>query len=570
MSKKFITWFKVFGIFLVFMWVCTIVSRSIYVSNLPFVKTEKPTSKYIEHIVSVDGIVIGGSEVAVNTLSGLRVEKIDVSLGDIVSKGNVLFTIDLVDLQDIIDEKESELVKLQLQLADTNFNNILDEQKKEISVLWAKEDYDSADSDTALAVERAQENVTKAENELAKHLSTTVPYTSDEDREKTWNEYNSWKQNYYDVQDKITEKQKEIEELEENLKDINDEINNTNTNISDKNSADKEDENSESESDKIPENETLTDDNLESDIKNEIKQAGTELENLQKEFTNLERNPISQPDYTLEETEYDVWQSKKSSLEDALHSAKQSLEDAQRARTSTLRQKQRDIASAEVYSNASSSDMIYEIQISDMEKEIAALQAIKNSNGKITAPNDGYISNISVSTGSRTTDSPSIILNDMSADCKFSCSITTEQSKYIHLNDTLELTLNGNQKSKATIDYYTQNSQGGYDITCKLEDVTAQIGTSVTAQRTVQGDLHSLTVPIDAIHEENNATYIYTLNEKSSILGNEYYAEKIKVQISDKNDTYAAIESGVINSDTEVIIYSSKELEQGEVVRNTQ
>jgi multidrug efflux pump subunit AcrA (membrane-fusion protein) len=557
MSKKFITWFKVFGIFLVFMWVCTIVSRSIYVSNLPFVKTEKPTSKYIEHIVSVDGIVIGGSEVAVNTLSGLRVEKIDVSLGDIVSKGNVLFTIDLVDLQDIIDGKESELVKLQLQLADTNFNNILDEQKKEIAVLWAKEDYESADSDTALAVERAQESVTKAETELAKHLSTTAPYTSDEDREKAWNEYNSWKQSYYDVQDKITEKQREIEELEENLKDITDEINNTNINVSDKNSTDKEDE-------------TLTDDNLESDIKNEIKQANTELENLQKELTNLERNPISQPDYTLEETEYDTWQSKKSSLEDALHSAKQSLEDAERARTSTLRQKQRDIASAEVYSNASSSDMIYEIQISDMEKEISALQAIKNSNGKITAPNDGYISSISVSTGSRTTDSPSIILNDMSADCKFSCSITTEQSKYIHLNDTLELTLNGNQKSKVTIDYYTQNSQGGYNITCKLEDVTAQIGTSVTAQRTVQGDLHSLTVPIDAIHEENNATYIYTLNEKSSILGNEYYAEKIKVQISDKNDTYAAIESGVISSDTEVIIYSSKELEQGEVVRNTQ
>jgi multidrug efflux pump subunit AcrA (membrane-fusion protein) len=538
MSKKFITWFKVFGIFLVFMWVCTIISRSIYVSNLPFVKTEKPTSKYIEHIVSVDGIVIGGSEVAVNTLSGLRVEKINVSVGDSVNEGDVLFTVDLDDLQDIIDEKESELTKLQLQLADTNFNNILDEQKKEIAVLWAKEDYESADSDTALAVERAQESVTKAETELAKHLSTTAPYTSDEDREKAWNEYNSWKQSYYDMQDKITEKQREIEELEENLKDIIDE--------------------------------TLTDDNLESDIKNEIKQADTELENLQKELTNLERNPISQPDYTLEETEYDTWQSKKSSLEDAIHSAKQSLEDAQRARTSTLRQKQRDIASAEVYSNASSSDMIYEIQISDMEKEISALKAIKNSNGKITAPNDGYISNISVSTGSRTTDSPAIILNDMSADCKFSCSITTEQSKYIHLNDTLELTLNGNQKSKATIDYYTHNSQGGYDITCKLKDVTTQIGTSVTAQRTVQGDLHSLTVPIDAIHEENNATYLYILNEKSGILGSEYYVEKIKVQVSDKNDTYAAIESGVISSDTEVIIYSSKELEQGEVVRNTQ
>jgi hypothetical protein len=487
-----------------------------------------------------------------------------------------------------------------LQLADTNFNNILEEQKREIAVLWAKEDYESADSDTALAVERAQESVSKAETELAKHLSTNAPYTSDEDKEKAWNEYNSWKQSYYDVQDKITEKQREIEELEENLKDINDETTNTNTNISNKNSTDKEDENSESESDKISDdesnnnsnienaheieteninnnvnnidnlnlnNETLTSNISANDIQNAIKQANTELENLQKELTNLERNPISQPDYTLEETEYDTWQSKKSSLEDTLHSVKQSLEDAERTRASTLRQKQRDIASAEVYSSANSSDKIYEIQISDMEKEIDALQAIKNSNGKITAPNDGYISSISVSIGSRTTDSPAIILNDISADCKFSCSITTDQSKYIHLGDTLELTINGNQTTKITVDYLSQNSQGGYDITCKLGDINAQIGTSLTAIRTVQGDLQMLTIPIDAIHEENNATYIYTLNEKSSILGNEYYAEKIKVQISDKNDTYAAIESGVISSDTDVIIYSSNELEQGKVVR---
>jgi hypothetical protein len=155
----------------------------------------------------------------------------------------------------------------------------------------------------------------------------------------------------------------------------------------------------------------------------------------------------------------------------------------------------------------------------------------------------------------------------MSSDCKFSCTITTDQSKYIHLGDTLELTINGNQTSKITVDYFSQNTQGGYDITSKLDNITAQIGTSATAIRTVQGELHSLTVPIDAIHEENNATYIYTLNEKSSILGNEYYAEKIKVQISDKNDTYAAIESGVISIDTNIIIYSSNELEQGEIVR---
>lgn len=83
----------------------------------------------------------------------------------------------------------------------------------------------------------------------------------------------------------------------------------------------------------------------------------------------------------------------------------------------------------------------------------------------------------------------------------------------------------------------------------------------------MQGEYHDLTLPVEAVYGENGAYYIYTLNEKEGILGSEYYVEKIKVQVKDKNDRYAAIELGTISADTKVITYSTKELKQGQSVR---
>jgi hypothetical protein len=281
----------------------------------------------------------------------------------------------------------------------------------------------------------------------------------------------------------------------------------------------------------------------------------------------LDRNPVSQPDYTSEESEYDAWQSKKSSLEDTVQAAKQSLEDVTRTRESTLRQKKRDIASAEVLSNADSTNQVYELEISEIQRKIAALQEIKNENGNITAKNEGYVSNVQILTGGRTADSAAILLIDETSNWQFSFSISSEQAKFIHLNDTLKLTLNGQPEMEVTADYLDSNSQGGYNILCQIPKGNGYPGTSGNIKKVVQGQLQTLTVPIDALHVEQNATYVYTLNERAGILGNEYYVEKLKVQVADKNDIYAAIESGVISKDTEIIIYSGKELEQGEVVR---
>ncbi len=660
-------WIKIFLAFLAFVWLCTIISKSIYVSGLPRVRTDTASKKYVEHVVRTDGIVTAGGEIAVNTQAGLRVDKIFVQQGDEVQAGDVLFTIDTADLAELVSAKETELSKLECNLSDWQVNAVIDAQQKEVAILWAKEDYETADKETAVAKERAKEALEKAEAALGRHLADTVPYTADNARREAWDAYHDWVNKGYSISDKIAAKEREIQDLEEQLaelenrtgkNDVKDmetdgqakvlsgaagglaedsggentadnaneaggdtEGNTVGTENSDTDvhtgNHDEEtntgdiDQDSETNNVEIDE-ESNTDDtgstdteidntgntdgphtgNEGSDINqpapvikehqsqntadeekrvellNKIKKANQELLALRDQLTKHDRDAVTQPDYSAEEAEYDAWQNTKLTLEENVQHAKESYQDASYTREVTLRQKLREIASAETTSRADSTAALCELDIKQVQKQIERLRAVSQQKGEIKAEQDGIVSKIQIEVGSRTSDTAALLLTDPLRPCQFKFSITKEEGKYVHLNDTVEVKLNGQSKAtEITVGYFTENTQGGYDILCMLPEHMGQPGLSGTVQKSVQGEIQELTLPVEAVFEETGTFYIYTLNEKEGILGSEYYAEKIKVQIKDRNDRYAAIESGTISNDTKVITYATEELKQGQSVR---
>lgn len=655
-------WMKIFLIFLVFVWICTIISKSIYVSGLPMVKTDTASKKYVEHLVKTDGIVTAGGEIAVNTQAGLRVDKIYVRQGDAVKAGDVLFTIDTADIAELVSAKETELSKLQCNLSDWQVNAVIDAQKKEVAILWAKEDYETADKETAVAKERAKEALEKAEAALGKHLADTVPYTADTARRNAWDAYHDWVNKGYSIADKITAKEREIQDLEEQLAalekrigkeaaaekagqsdgektisgsagsgktisgnvpegadDTNnsgtdsgstsadsstddtdntgtetgnpdadsntgstDSIDNTetgnpdaedssigaeSTNTGADNDADT-DAGDSSQNAKENQSPNPADEEKRTELINKMKQANEELLALRDQLTKHEREAVAQPDYSAEEAEYDAWQNTKLTLEENVQHAKESYNDASYTREVTLRQKLREIANAETTSRADSTAVLYELDIKQAQKQIERFHAIKQQKGEIKAENDGIVSRIQIEVGGRTSDTAALLLTDAQRPCQFKFSITKEEGKYVHLNDTVEVKLNGQSSPMdITVDYFTENTQGGYDLLCMLPENVGQPGLSGTVQKSVQGEYHDLVLPVEAVYEETGVFYVYTLNEKEGILGSEYYAEKIKVQIKDRNDRYAAIESGTISADTRIITYSTEELKQGQSVR---
>lgn len=660
-------WIKIFLAFLAFVWLCTIISKSIYVSGLPRVRTDTASKKYVEHVVRTDGIVTAGGEIAVNTQAGLRVDKIFVQQGDEVQAGDVLFTIDTADLAELVSAKETELSKLECNLSDWQVNAVIDAQQKEVAILWAKEDYETADKETAVAKERAKEALEKAEAALGRHLADTVPYTADNARREAWDAYHDWVNKGYSISDKIAAKEREIQDLEEQLAELenrtgkndvkdmetdgqakvlsgaagglaedsggentadnaneaggdtegntvgtensdtdvhtgnHDEETNTGdidqdtetnnveideeSNTDDTGSTDTEIDNTGNTdgphtgnegSDinqpapviKEHQSQNTADEEKRVELLNKIKKANQELLALRDQLTKHERDAVTQPDYSAEEAEYDAWQNTKLTLEENVQHAKESYQDASYTREVTLRQKLREIASAETTSRADSTAALYELDIKQARQQIERLRAVSQQKGEIRAEQDGIVSKIQIEVGSRTSDTAALLLTDPLRPCQFKFSITKEEGKYVHLNDTVEVKLNGQSKAtEITVDYFTENTQGGYDILCMLPEHMGQPGLSGTVQKSVQGEIQELTLPVEAVFEETGTFYIYTLNEKEGILGSEYYAEKIKVQIKDRNDRYAAIESGTISNDTKVITYATEELKQGQSVR---
>ncbi|MDE6220753.1 MAG: hypothetical protein K2G51_10075, partial [Lachnospiraceae bacterium] len=333
------------------------------------------------------------------------------------------------------------------------------------------------------------------------------------------------------------------------------ENNESNTNIDNDTKAASEDSN------QNPTNENSTE---RAELQNKIKKANEELLALQDELTRHDRNAVEQPDYSAEELKFDEWQNTRLALEANVQKAKENYSDVSYNREVTLRQKMRDIASAQVTTRADSTAAIYELDMKQIQTEIAGLYSLQKQKGEIKAENDGIISKIQVEVGGRTSDMAAILMTDTQRPCQFKFSITKEQGKYVHLNDTVSLKLNGQSDREVTVDYFTENMQGGYDLICMLPEGVGKPGLSGSIQKSVQGEYHELTLPVDAVFEETNGSFIYTINEKEGILGSEYYAERIKVQIKDKNDRYVALESGTISADTKVITYTTKELKQGE------
>lgn len=163
-KKRIVT---AFCVFLGFMWLCTVISKSIYASRLPIVATESIEQKYVEHIVEVEGIVVAGDKNPVTALSGLRVNKLMVQVGDRVEEGDVIFTVDMEDLDEIMEEKQAAISKLQVQINTIVQNKELARQQKELEEQRAREDYDAIARRENTLVGRAENEYSKIEDEMS-------------------------------------------------------------------------------------------------------------------------------------------------------------------------------------------------------------------------------------------------------------------------------------------------------------------------------------------------------------------------------------------------------------------
>ena len=417
--------------FLVFMIVCTVISKSVYAYRLPMVSTCRAEAKYIEHKVEVEGIVVAGGEKTVTYLPGVRIDSILAHEGERVEEGEVLMQVDLADLKELMEEKKNEISKLSLQINAILDNQEIAHQKKELELARAREDYDITSRIEDTQVGRALESYVRAE-----------------------------------------------EDFEED--------------------------------------------------------GGDEA------------------------------------LRDALQSAAYGEADAKARRDEAVKQAERAVEDLLLPEEVTAELERAQLDRAALSMEMQEYQKVLDSQGTITAPYAGVVTEILVRPGERVPDTAVLLLSDENLPCQLKVTLDQEQKKYIGLGDQILVELEGRSRAlEEEIAYLAESRSipGKYEALIELPEDTGIPGAAGSISKSDKGEKYGLCLPLAALHTENDRNYVYVLKEREGILGEEYYVDEVNVRVIDKNENWAAVEEGVIGKESIVILSATREFKRGDAVR---
>ena len=156
--------------FFIVMILFTILSRVTYNMSMATVETTQPARETMGPVIETKAAVEGKQEVAVIAKENQIIQSILVTVGQAVEKDQVLYTLDLEELDKQIKEKsqELELNKAQLANAQNALQSTIDSQQLQIS--QAKRDYDRAVADSDAAIQRAQEELSQAQEKYDRYI----------------------------------------------------------------------------------------------------------------------------------------------------------------------------------------------------------------------------------------------------------------------------------------------------------------------------------------------------------------------------------------------------------------
>ena len=581
---------KGFGVFLGGMLVLTLVSRGIYAEELARVSVEVPERMAVGHVVEVSGNVKQSRELAVNVAEGLRVREVFVIPGDRVEAGSELFALDLDFLEERIRDKERDVEKLRLQIATVQGNLALAGEEKNVEMSRAGEDAVRAGEEADKALRRAEEDLASARASLQEHLDKNLRNTSDEERQRQEEAYQAWKKRLAEggereksVSDKVKGLQRRKESLEGEIAGLKEKIGELEKKggengsegtevgtVSGNGLGDGAASGGSGELDALKAQLAEKEAEL-VQVKKELSEAGWEQEDAAEQLGELQGNAVNKPDFSEEDSAWESWMSTRKSLEEKVQDAERALEDAEDEKEKALEDAQRNLEDSLRSEQSDSTLGLYQLDLEEAGEELKRLKGILEQEGVVKAEASGVVTRVGVAAGEQTSSGASVVFADTARPLQFEVILQKEEKKYVNLGAEAEITLgNSSNMIKATVDYLTEmeTSPGSFTALVTLPEGTGTIGQSGMFRVTQQSEMYNYCIPVDALHmDENQRNFVYVLGERSGFLGAELTAEKLMVDVLDKNDKYAALAGGVVDGNSRIICTADREISDGDPVR---
>ena len=542
--------------FLILMFLLTILSRAADSLTIAKVTASAATGGVISHNIETDGNITPNKDIAISTSADIKIASVEATEGKTVKKGDVLIQLDMDDLKTKLLKAQKDLAVAQATASDKKANEAIEADNKARSLERSYEDYNQTISDADDAVSKAKDNMSEAWNAYNDYKKNNNNNSDDTDTtvsdslQKTVEE----KQEAYDkAVAELDGVEKDIEyDVWEEIKRASVDENGKEVNLS---QADKQ---------KIRETVNALPENVSllknaNDKVDKAKDALSEAENALSAYNEQQNNNSSASYDEQLKALYDDYKSKEEAYDEAIKQRKSTIQSADRSLEDANTPESVDTASA-----LTENDDLQEKQLA-----VDKLQKVMDAGGKVTAPSDGLVTKVNVTTGEATTEDTAIRISDQSAGYKFAATLDKSDAKFLAKDDKVTLDLgNGTSVEGLKIQSIdvSQEDKNSYELTVSIPAKVKKIGTIATLKVEKASKKYDTCVPLTALHSDGDKYYVYVINEKDTILGTETAVDKVQVEILDKNNEQAAID-GAFSWDQKFVLTSSKTLRDGDRVR---
>lgn len=543
--------------FLILMFLLTILSRAADSLTIAKVTASAATGGVISHNIEVDGNITPNKDIAISTSANIKIASVEATEGKTVKKGDLLIQLDTADLKKKLLQAQKELQVAKATASDKKANEAIAADTKSKSLQRTYEDYNQTVADANDSVSKAKSDMNEAwnayntyknSNSNSGETDTTVSDSLKKTVEEKQLAYDKAVTNLDGVEKDIeADVRKEIYKAEEASKD---ESGNSTLTQEDKQKI-REQVNAR------PENVSLLQ-NANDQI-NTAKDALTEAENALSAYNEQQNNSSSASYDEQLKTLYDDYKAKEEAYNEAVKQRQSTIQSANRTLEDAKAPENVDTATA-----LTANDDLEEKQLA-----VDELQKVMDVNGKITAPSDGLITKVNVTTGETTTEDTAIRISDQSAGYKFTATLDKASAKYLSKDDKVTLDLgNGTTVEGLTVQSIDVSAEdkNSYELTVSIPAKVKKLGSIATLKVEKASKKYDTCVPLGALHSDGDKYYVYVINEKDTILGTETAVDKVQVDILDKNNEQAAIE-GSFSWGQQFVLTSSKTLRNGDRVR---
>lgn len=538
--------------FLILMFLLTILSRAADSLTIAKVTASAATGGVISHNIETDGNITPNKDIAISTSADIKIASVEATEGKTVKKGDVLIQLDLDDLKTKLLKAQKDLAVAQATASDKKANEAIEADNKARSLERSYEDYNQTISDADDAVSKAKDNMSEAWNAYNDYKKNNNNNTDDTDTTVS----DSLQKTVEEKQEAYDKAVAELDGVEKHIEaEVQDEI---------KSEKEKGVKLSLADEQKIRERVNAYQENVSllknaNDKVDKAKDALSEAENALSAYNEQQNNNSSASYDEQLKALYDDYKSKEEAYDEAIKQRKSTIQSADRSLEDANTPESVDTASA-----LTENDDLQEKQLA-----VDKLQKVMDAGGKVTAPSDGLVTKVNVTTGEATTEDTAIRISDQSAGYKFTATLDKSDAKFLAKDDKVTLDLgNGTSVEGLKIQSIdvSQEDKNSYELTVSIPAKVKKIGTIATLKVEKASKKYDTCVPLTALHSDGDKYYVYVINEKDTILGTETAVDKVQVEILDKNNEQAAID-GAFSWDQKFVLTSSKTLRDGDRVR---